>query len=95
MQLTERQTQYVTLSSGRRLCYATYGAESGTPLLYFHGWPSSRLQAHSLDALGKELNVTIYAPDRPGLGQSDHIEGRVLRDWPQLVTTTCRNRRST
>ncbi len=81
----ERQTQHVTLSNGRSLCYATYGAENGTPLLYFHGWPSSRLQAHSIDALGKEMNITVYAPDRPGMGQSEHIEGRVLQDWPSLV----------
>ena len=85
VELTERQTQYCPMISGHRMCYAEFGAEGGTPLLYFHGWPSSRLQAHSLDQLGKELGITVYAPDRPGLGQSDHYEGRVLKDWPTMV----------
>ena len=84
--LSEQHAQFVTLGSGQRLCYATFGAEQGIPLLYFHGWPSSRLQAHSLDNLGKELGVTIYSPDRPGLGQSDHMENRVLQDWPSIVS---------
>jgi len=85
MNLSENHTNYIHLSSGKKLCYAVYGASAGIPLLYFHGWPSSRLQAHSLDKLGKELGVTIYAPDRPGMGQSDHIKGRVLKDWPTVV----------
>ena len=86
MELSSNETQHLTMGSGKRLCYATYGAEAGTPLLYFHGWPSSRLQAQSLDKLGKELGVTVYAPDRPGLGQSDQIEGRRLHDWPSIVS---------
>ncbi len=84
MQLND--TQYVCLNGGSRLCFATYGAEDGVPLLYFHGWPSSRLQALSLDTIGKELGVTIYAPDRPGLGLSENIKGRTLHDWPHLVS---------
>jgi len=85
MELSANETQYLRLKSGKRLCYATYGADKGVPLLYFHGWPSSRLQAHSLHALGQELGVTIYAPDRPGIGRSDHVAGRSLRDWSSVV----------
>lgn len=80
-----KYAQYFVLSNGSRLCYATFGADDGIPLLYFHGWPSSRLQARSVDQLGKELGFTIYAPDRPGIGQSDHIHNRQLSDWPKNI----------
>ena len=83
--LINKQTQFISLSSGRKLCYAEFGAENGIPLLYFHGWPSSRLQARAVHKLGKKLGITIYAPDRPGLGQSDNQEGRTLKDWPIIV----------
>ena len=82
---TERHTQFLKLKSSRHLCYSEYGAERGIPLIYFHGWPSSRLQARTLDALGKELGVTVYALDRPGVGQSDHHKGRVLHDMPSVI----------
>lgn len=84
-EVTEKHAQYITLSSGRKLCYAEYGAENGLPLLYFHGWPSSRLQARTLDTLGKELGVTIYAPDRPGLGKSENQLNRRLHDISETV----------
>ncbi|MBK1832918.1 alpha/beta fold hydrolase [Roseibacillus ishigakijimensis] len=79
------ETNFLTLSSGRRLCYAEYGDPQGRPLMYFHGWPSSRLQAAALHELCVEKGVRLIAPDRPGVGKSELQPGRTLRDWPPLV----------
>lgn len=73
------------LSSGRTLGYAEYGDPSGTPLFYFHGWPSSRVQGELLDETGKRQGLRDIAPDRPGMGLSDFQPGRTLTDWPQVV----------
>ncbi len=80
-----KHQQFVRLKSGLQLCYAEYGATNGIPILYFHGWPSSRLQGKSLDSLGAELGFTIYALDRPGIGWSDHQPDRTLAMWPALA----------
>jgi hypothetical protein len=41
--LNERICQRVELENGRFLSYAEYGPPNGTPIFYFHGFPSSRL----------------------------------------------------
>jgi len=79
------EQQFHQTAAGRRLCYAEYGAPAGTPLFYFHGWPSSRFQARLLDAPAKERGLRVIATDRPGIGRSDPQPGRRLRDWPPLV----------
>ncbi len=76
----------VTLSSGRKLAYAEYGDPTGTPLLYYHGWPSSRLQAALLDKVAKEHHLRVIGPDRPGIGMSDFHPGRRILDWPEVIT---------
>jgi len=82
---TTAPAHFLTLSSGRRLAYAEYGDPHGTPLFYFHGWPSSRLQGALLHDLGKARRLRIIAADRPGLGQSEYHAGRQLLDWPPLL----------
>jgi pimeloyl-ACP methyl ester carboxylesterase len=32
----------ITLTDGRTLGFAEYGDPKGWPVMYFHGWPSSR-----------------------------------------------------
>ncbi len=81
-----KETNFLQLSSGRRLCYADYGDPEGRPLLYFHGWPSSRLQGFLLQELCLEKKIRLIAPDRPGVGQSDFHPERTIADWPELVS---------
>ena len=83
----ERKNQQILLSDGRMLGYAEYGTTEGTPLFYFHGFPSSRLdwQLFNDDIALAELNVRIIASDRPGYGLSDFKRGRKLLDWPEDV----------
>lgn len=77
--------QTFNLSDGRTLAYAEYGDPQGQPLMYFHGWPSSRLEAGMVDASARRHHLRIIAPDRPGFGRSDFKPGRRLIDWPADV----------
>jgi len=73
--------QTLRLPDGRTLGYAAFGAPDKPPLLYFHGWPGSRLEAGLMD----QLPVRVIAPDRPGYGASSPQPGRQLLDWPRDV----------
>jgi pimeloyl-ACP methyl ester carboxylesterase len=85
--MTERMNQTVELRDGRTLGFAEYGDPNGTPVLYFHGHPSSRLEYPLFDPEDavSELGVRLIAPDRPGHGLSDPQRGRTLLDWPDDV----------
>jgi pimeloyl-ACP methyl ester carboxylesterase len=74
------------LRNGRWLAYSQYGASRGKPILYFHGWPGSRLEARVADQTAKEFNATLIAIDRPGFGMSDFQPGRAILDWPADVS---------
>ena len=75
----------ISLADGRRLGFAEYGEPGGRPLLYFHGWPSSRLQGKALDGPARARGVRVISPDRPGIGLSDPLAGRRFGDWPADV----------
>ncbi|MBD0288901.1 MAG: alpha/beta hydrolase, partial [Flavisolibacter sp.] len=86
----------IKLSDGRLLGYALYGPPDGTPVLYFHGTPSSRLEPFLCEAYGIDINerlqqyhLRLIAVDRPGMGLSDfNPEGTFLSfadDVQQLV----------
>jgi pimeloyl-ACP methyl ester carboxylesterase len=86
--MTRRHTndgQQLSLSDGRRLGFAEYGDPAGSPLFYFHGWPSSRLEAQVIDAAAAQTRVRVIAPDRPGFGLSDFLPCRNMSHWPADV----------
>lgn len=72
---------FVQLPDGRRLAYGEYGAAAGTPVLYCHGFPSSRREARLMHADALAAHARIISPDRPGYGDSDDAPGRTLADW--------------
>ncbi|KAH8879483.1 hydrolase [Thozetella sp. PMI_491] len=72
----------IRLPDGRTLGYAEFGHPDGTPLFYFHGYPSSRLEARATDALARKRHIRVIAPDRPGFGLSTFQPGRLIMDWP-------------
>lgn len=76
-----RRDGVLRLPDGRLLGYAEYGDPAGPPLLYFHGYPSSRLEAGLIPL----RHVRLIAPDRPGYGLSAPQPGRRLLDWPADV----------
>jgi pimeloyl-ACP methyl ester carboxylesterase len=84
MSKTEQQLR---LATGRLLAYDEHGAVDGTPIFYFHGSPSTRLEWHLFgsEAVARKLKVRVIVPDRPGLGRSDFQPGRRIGDWPADV----------
>lgn len=75
----------ISLGDGRMLAYSEYGDPEGQPILYFHGSPSSRLEAGLLEPAAMRPKARIIAPDRPGFGRSEFKPGRKLEDWPEDV----------
>ena len=75
----------IRLRDGRRLGYAERGDPGGRPLLYFHGWPGSRVEGRVGDEAARATGVRLLALDRPGMGLSDYQPRRTLVDWPDDV----------
>ena len=75
----------VQLENGGHVAYDEYGDPNGTPVIFCHGWPSSRSMAQLTDAAAQELKARIISPDRPGIHGSAFVAGRTLLDWPMLV----------
>ncbi len=73
----------VRLPDGRAIAVEEYGDPAGPPVLYFHGWPASRLEA----GLIEDLPVRLLAFDRPGYGRSTPCPGRSLLDWTLDVSS--------
>ena len=75
----------IRLRDGRRLGYTEWGDPGGRPLLYFHGWPGSRVEGRLGDEAARAKGVRLIALDRPGMGLSDYLQRRTLVDWPDDV----------
>lgn len=79
------------LPDGRKLGYAEYGNPDGVPLLYFHGFPMSRLEAWGTDAIARNRGIRVIAIDRPGYGLSTYQPNRRIVDWPTDVQDFARH----
>jgi pimeloyl-ACP methyl ester carboxylesterase len=78
-------SRLVRLSDGRDIGYDEIGDPEGTPLLFFHGFGSSRVVRHPDDSIAMALSIRLIAVDRPGIGLSTGMPGRRLLDWPRDV----------
>lgn len=83
--IAERCSQTLTLPDGRELGYAEWGHPEGYPLLFFHGFPTSRLEGWPADKLGIRHRIRVIALDRPGFGLSTFQPRRRITDWPTDV----------
>jgi pimeloyl-ACP methyl ester carboxylesterase len=75
----------VQLDDGAVVAFQEYGDPSGTPVIFCHGWPSSRTMAQLADEPAHSLGVRIISPDRPGISDSSMHVDRKLSDWPSVV----------
>jgi pimeloyl-ACP methyl ester carboxylesterase len=75
-----------TRANGDRVAFSEYGDVNGEPVMFCHGWPSSRIMAQFIHDAARELRVRIIAPDRPGIADSSFASNRKVLDWPPLVS---------
>ena len=78
--LTTAKSAKLALSDGRELGYAEYGTPTGTPVIFLHGAPGSRLDAAHLELAARDLGIRIISVDRPGIGWSSPKPDRKLLD---------------
>lgn len=71
--------QQISLPDGRQLGFSIVG--EGTPVLYFHGTASSRLEILLLEKFAHTNGFQIIGVDRPGYGLSTFVPRRRLRDF--------------
>src|SRR5215472_14874046 len=75
----------VQLHGGTVVEFDEYGDATGAPVIFCHGWPSSRTMARLADEPAHALGVRIISPDRPGISGSSMQPNRRLTDWPRVV----------
>lgn len=75
------QTDSIQLNDGRILGYKEYGSTDGLPILYFHGFPSSRLEPLSFGDMQSLHAYRLIAIDRPGMGLSTLHPTRTFASW--------------
>lgn len=80
--MSSATTHVHRLPDGRAMGYAEFGQRDGRPLVFCHGFPSSRLAGAVLDGEARALGVRVIAPDRPGHGLSDYKRRRRIGQWP-------------
>jgi pimeloyl-ACP methyl ester carboxylesterase len=71
--------RHLRLRDGRRLGFRIYGDPDGTPILFLHGTPGSRLKFSIAHEAGRELGLAIVAPDRWGYGLTEAPPAPSLR----------------
>ncbi|QLD86096.1 alpha/beta hydrolase [Natronomonas halophila] len=76
----------VSLDGDRQLAYAEYGRSDGTPVVFLHGTPGSRLLGRLLEPAAEDLGIRVLAPDRPGYGRSSPWAERSVRDAEAFLT---------
>src|SRR6188474_3177301 len=77
--------QIVQLDKGGIVAFQEYGDPTGVPVIFCHGWPSSRTMAQLADEPARALGLRIISPDRPGISSSSLQLDRKLSHWPSLI----------
>ena len=75
----------IQLGNGSQIAFEEYGDPTGTPVIFCHGWPSSRTMAQLTDDAARQLCIRIISPDRPGISGSSFQRNRKLLEWPPIV----------
>src|SRR5205809_3171001 len=75
----------VPLENSGVIAFEEYGDANGVPVIFCHGWPSSRTMARLTDEAARDLGIRIISPDRPGISRSSLQPDRKLIDWPYVV----------
>jgi pimeloyl-ACP methyl ester carboxylesterase len=73
------------LGDAQVIAFEEYGDPCGVPVIFCHGWPSSRTMGQLTDQPARDLGVRIISADRPGISGSSLQRNRRLLDWPALL----------
>lgn len=65
--------------------FSDYGCPDGYPLLYFHGFPSSRLEGSTVDRIARKRRLRFLTLERPGFRISTFQPNRRVVDWAKDV----------
>lgn len=87
LQAHERRDVRLRLPGGRQLGFRSYGDPTGTPILYFHGNPSCRIEAELMHWHCEERGIRLIAVDRPGIGLSSYSECHSIVRWPRDISS--------
>src|SRR5262245_39200878 len=71
----------LTMNDGRQVGVAEFGDGRGTPVIWCHGGPGSRLEPAYVDAAAAAASLRIVGIDRPGYGRSTPQPGRTIAAW--------------
>jgi pimeloyl-ACP methyl ester carboxylesterase len=80
-----RPDNVMRLDDGRILGYAEFGDPNGNPVMFFHGFPGSRMKGALGHEAGERAGLRLICIDRPGMGLSSFQPGRRIVDWPSDV----------
>src|SRR5207247_10807740 len=75
----------IQLGNGGQIAFEEYGDPTGTPVIFCHGWPSSRTMAQLTDDAARQLCIRIVSPDGRGISRSSFPRNRKLLEWRPLV----------
>lgn len=79
------KTELVELTKGNIEIARISNCENATPLLFFHGWPSSLCQAYTSKAVAEQQQFELISVNRPGIGKSTPYANFQMSDWPQFM----------
>ena len=85
MTIIDKTNQILELKDGRKLGFAEYGVQGGTPVFHFNGSGGSRLERPADLNILTDLGIRYISIDRPGHGNSTPKQDRELLDWPEDV----------
>jgi len=70
----------IQLQDGRDFGYSQIGDPKGKPIIFFHGWPGTRLDISCFHEEALKFGVKIISIDRPGCGLSSYQKKRKMSD---------------
>lgn len=73
------------LPSGRILAYHELGSPEGIPLVFYHGFPGSSVQASLIEDESVYQPFRLIAVDRPGFGESDPDPDRSIQSFAEDI----------
>jgi pimeloyl-ACP methyl ester carboxylesterase len=80
--------QTVRTAAGRAIAYYEYGDTRGAPLFVLHGTPTCGAGFAWAAPAARQRGLRLIAPDRPGVGLSDHARLPLVADYgPELAAT--------